>query len=83
MSDMHNEYFDNLDPIEDLADSVTDLVEKLVRIHQNLEIHQYKLLKDDAEAYQRQETVNPQAILQWQNFISRVVAELDTLIMPL
>lgn len=74
---------DELDPVIELADSVRGLIDKFDQIRQILDIHENKLLKTDPEFQPCNPQPNLKTLQQWQNFIDRVVMELDTLTPPI
>lgn len=76
-----NSSAENLDLVIELVDSLQDLIDRFDQIRQYLDTHENNLLRTEPEVLQDGQ-IHLKTLHQWQEFVCRVMRELDTLVPP-
>lgn len=76
-----NSSAENLDLVIELVDSLQDLIDRFDQIRQYLDTHENNLLRTEPEVLQDGQ-IHLKTLHQWQEFVCRVMRELDTLAPP-
>ncbi|HBL58419.1 MAG TPA: hypothetical protein DDZ80_07840 [Cyanobacteria bacterium UBA8803] len=73
---------EQFDAVVELADTIRELTDQLIRVQQSLDIYELRLLRTESEMLQLYEQPDSNKLKQWQEFIERVATELNSLSPP-